>query len=170
MFSHSYSTVLLQKYPTLHCQQYWLFFQNRFHWLAECWFYLNISTDLSLSVPPSLSLSCASLCVTTQFTYEAVICRVCLSTSTVGGYALHLPSISHVDGIQWIPDCLVHIQSFSLVRMIAKKMPLFPLLLLYVVVTQQSVPQIVYYGIFGILCSSLVIVCFLWLWYIVGLK
>jgi len=26
------------KYPTLHCQQYWLFLQNHFHWLAEMWF------------------------------------------------------------------------------------------------------------------------------------
>jgi len=31
MFSDSYSTVLSQKYPTLLCQQYLIFFLNRFH-------------------------------------------------------------------------------------------------------------------------------------------
>ena len=36
-FSHSYSTVLSQRYPTLHCQQCWLFFDNHFHWLVEVW-------------------------------------------------------------------------------------------------------------------------------------
>jgi len=36
-FSHSYSTVLSQRYPTLHCQQCWLFFHSHSHWLVEVW-------------------------------------------------------------------------------------------------------------------------------------
>ena len=65
MFSDSYSTVLSQKYPTLLCQQYLIFFLNRFHWLAlgrrvgSIW--TSLQTSLIKSVPQSLSLSCASL-------------------------------------------------------------------------------------------------------------
>jgi len=61
-FSHSYSTVLSQKYPTLHCQQFWLFFRDHFRWLAEVWVRCEHPyRPLSLSVSQSLSLSCASL-------------------------------------------------------------------------------------------------------------
>jgi len=92
---YSYSTVLLQKYPTLHYQMYQLFFQICFDWLAEVWVSIWISLQyrpLSLSVP-RLSLSCASL----KFAYKAVIYSACLSTSTVSMYALYPPSISHVE-------------------------------------------------------------------------
>ena len=60
-FSHSYSIVLLQRYPTLHCQQCWLFFHSHFHWWQRCGFDLNIPTDLSYDLCLSLSLSCVSL-------------------------------------------------------------------------------------------------------------
>jgi len=36
-FTHSCSTVFSQKNPTLHCQMHCLFFQIRFHWLADVW-------------------------------------------------------------------------------------------------------------------------------------
>ena len=49
-------------------------------------------------------------------------------------------------------------------------MPLFPLLLLWVDLTQRSVPLIVHRGYFGILCSSLIIFCFSCVWYIASLR
>jgi len=49
-------------------------------------------------------------------------------------------------------------------------MPLFPLFLLYVVLTQWSVHQIVCSGNCGILCSVLIIVGFSWFWCFAGLK
>ena len=52
--------------------------------------------------------------------------RVCLS------HSIHISCRLH----RWILVCLVHIQSLWLARLRAKKMPLFPLLLLLVVVTQ----------------------------------
>jgi len=76
----------------------------------------------------------------------------------------------------WILVCFLYIQSLLLARLTAKKMPLFPLLLffplllLHVVVTQGSVPQIVCYANSGILCSSLVVICFLCYYYIAGLR
>jgi len=96
MFSHSYSPVLLPKYPIL------TFFSKSFSLIGKCagWFCLNVSTYF----PQYL---CLRVChwvvphwsVTTQFTYDVVIHRAYLSTSTVGGYAFRLPSISHADGI-----------------------------------------------------------------------
>jgi len=60
-FSHSYSTVLSERYPTLHCQQCSLFFPSCFHWFAEVWVQSeHLYRPISLSVPQSLSLSCAS--------------------------------------------------------------------------------------------------------------
>ena len=85
--------------------------QKWFRWLAE-----HFYRPLSLSVPQSVfgrntSTDLSYLClrvsiwvvphwsVSTQLAYEAVIHRVYFSTSIVGGYAFHLPSVSHADGI-----------------------------------------------------------------------
>jgi len=65
----------------------------------KCEFSLNISTTLSLSVPQSLSLSCASLKCSHPVYVWGCDPQSCLSTSTVGGYAFNFPSISHADGI-----------------------------------------------------------------------
>jgi len=136
-FSHSYSTVLSQRYPTLHCQQCWLSFHSHFHWLAEVWVQSkHPCKPLSLSVPQSLPLSCASLkcshpvdiwgCDPPSSSLHKHSEWVCLSPS------IHISCRWHL----WILVCLVHIQPLWLARLTAKKMPLFPLLLLWVVVTQ----------------------------------
>ena len=58
----------------------------------KCGFDLNISIDLSHYLCLRVShWVVPHWSVTTQFTYEAVIHRVCLSTSTLGGNAFHLP-------------------------------------------------------------------------------
>ena len=150
-FSHSYSTVLLQRYPALHCQQCWLFFDNHFHWLVEVWVRSEHPyRPLSLSVPQSLSLICTSL----KCNHLVCICGcdpqnlslhkpsewVCVSPSVHISCRLHL----------WILVYSVHIQSLWLARLTAKKMPLFLLLLLWIVVTQGSFPPKVHQGCFFI--------------------
>ena len=110
-FSHSYSTVLSQIYPTLHCQQYWFFFHSRFWWLAEVWFWSeHLYRPLSLSVPEILSLSCASLkcsypfciwdCDPQSLPHYKHSGWACLSPS------IHISCREHL----WILVCLVHIQ------------------------------------------------------------
>jgi len=168
-FSNSYSTVLLQKYPTLHCQQHWLFWVVFIDWQKHgcC---LNISTDLSHYLCLRVSYWVVPhWCATAQFTHEAVIHS--LSLHKHSGWVCPSPSI-HIScrWNPWILVCLVHIQSLLLARLLAKKIPFFPLLLLWVVVTQGPVPQILCYSNCSILCSSLVIVCFLWIWYIASLQ
>jgi len=160
-FAHSYSTVLSQRYPTLDCQQSWHFFDSHFHWLVEVWVRSEHPyTPLSLSVPQSLSLSCASL------KCNHVVCiwgcdRVCLSTSTVSEWVCLSPSI-HISCRlhRLILVYSIHIQSLWLARMTAKKMPLFPLLLLLVVVTQGSFPPKVHHRCFCIFHFSLVVLFF----------
>ena len=84
-FFHSYSTVFTQRYPTLCWQQCWLFFQSHFCWLAEVWVRCeHLYRPLSLSVPKS-HWDLPHWSVNTQLIYEAVIHRICLYTSTVGG-------------------------------------------------------------------------------------
>ena len=98
--SQLYSTVLLQRYPILHCQQCWLFFHSQFSLIGRSVGLVWTSLQTSLIICASVSHRVVPhWSVATQFTYEAVIHRVCLSTGTVGGYAFHLPSISHADGI-----------------------------------------------------------------------
>ena len=168
-FSHSYSIVLSQRYPTLHCQQCWLFFDNHFHWLVEVWVRpKHPYRPLSLSVPLSLSLSCASLkcshlvciwgCVPQNLSLHKHSEWVCLSPSIHISCSLHL----------WILVYSVHIHSLWLARLTAKKMPLFPLLLLLVVVTQGSFLPKVQNGCFCIFNFSLVAICFLCVWWTAG--
>ena len=128
---------------------------------------------LSLSVPQSLSLKCASLkwshplyiwgCDPQSLSFHKHIRWVCLS------HSIHISRRRHL----WILVCLVHIQFLWLARLTAKKMPLFPLLLLWIAMTQKSVPLIVHHGYFGILRSCLVVFCFScvwmhWNWYSIG--
>jgi len=66
----------------------------------KCGFCRNTSTHLSHYLCLRVShWVVPHWSVTTQFTYEAVVHRVCLSKSIVGGYAVHLPSIYNADGI-----------------------------------------------------------------------
>jgi len=155
---------------TLHYQHCRLFFQNQFHWLAE----VQVQSE-HLYIPPWLCLKVSYWVVplwnvTSQFTYEAVIHRLCLSTGTVGRYAFHLPSVSHADGIHEIFVCLVHIQSLWLAKLTAKKMPLFPLVLLWVIVTQGWVPLIVHMAVSAFCVLLLTYFCFSCVWYIAGLR
>ena len=105
----------------------------------ECGFGLKIPTDLSHYVClKSLSLCCASL----KCSHSVYIWRYdpqSLSFHKHSGWVCLSPSI-HISCRQhpWILVCLVHIQSLWLARLRAKKMPL-----LWVVVTQGSVPLIV---------------------------
>ena len=159
-FSHSYSTVLSQRYPTLHCQQCWLFFDNHFHWLVEVWVWSKHPyRPLSLSVPQSLSLSCASLkcshlvciwgCDPQNLSLHKHSEWVCLSPS------IHISCRSHL----WILVYSVHIQSLWLARLAAKKMPLFTLLLLLVVVTERSFPPKVHHRCSCIFLLSYSVFC-----------
>jgi len=147
---------------------YWLFFQIRFHWLAEVLVrYEHLHRPLSLTVLQSLSLSCASL-----------KCNhlLCIWGCDPQSLSLHkhsewvcLPPSIHVSCRQhrWILICLVHIQSLWLARLTAKKISLFPLLLVWAVVNQGPVPLIAHVGI---LRSSLVVFCFSCVWWISGLR
>ena len=99
-FSHSYLTVLIAKYPTLHCQQYWLFFQNYFHWLAKVWVLSeHLYRPFSLSESITIHWVVPHWSTTSQFAYKAVIHIVCVSAKTVSEYALYFLSISHSDGV-----------------------------------------------------------------------
>ena len=137
--------------PCLHCQQCWLFFDIHFQWLVEVWFLSEHPYRLiSLSVPLSLSLSCASLkcnhlvciwgCDPQSLSFQKHSEWVCLSPSIHISCRLHL----------WILVYSVHIQSLWLAKLTAKKMPLFLLLRLWVVVTQGSFPAKVHRGCFWI--------------------
>ena len=106
-FSHSYSTILSQRYPTLHCQQCWIFFHSQFQWLVEVWVRSeHPNRPLSLSVPQNLSLNCASLkcnhlvCI---WDYDPQSLTL---TSTVGGYAFHLPSDPYLMQTASMNSCL----------------------------------------------------------------
>jgi len=61
---------------------------------------LNISTDLSHYLCLSLSLSCASLKCCHPVCIWGCDTQILSTTSTVGGYAFHFPSISCADGIR----------------------------------------------------------------------
>ena len=159
-FSHSYSTVLSQRYLTLHCQQCWLFFDSHFHWLVEVWVRSeHPCRPLSLSVPQSLSLYCASLkcnhlvciwgCDPQILSIRKHSGWVCLSPFIHISCRLHL----------WILVYSVHIQSLWLARLTAKKMLHFPLLLLWVVVTQGSLPPKVRHEFFFIFLLSYSVSC-----------
>ena len=127
-------------------------------------FGLNIPTDLSHYLCFRVShWVVPHWSVATLFIYEAVIQSlslhnhsrwVCLSPS------IHISCRWH----PWIIVCLVHIQSLWLARLTAKKVPLFPLLLLWVVVTQGSFLPQVHHGCFWILHFSPVILCFSCVW------
>ena len=137
------------------------FFDNHFHWLVEVWVRSeHLYRPLSLSVPQSLSLSCASLmcshlvciwgCDPQNLSLHKHSEWICLSPSIHISCRLHL----------WILVYSVHIQSIWLARLTAKKMPLVPLLLLLVVVTQGSFLPKVHNGFFCIFHFSLVAICF----------
>jgi len=169
-FSHSYSTDLSQRYPTLDCQQCWLFFDSHFHWLVEVWVRSEHPyRPLSLYVLQSLLLSCASLkcnhlvCV---WGCDPQNLSLHKHSDWVSGYAFHLPSISHAERLHlWILYYSVHIQSLWLARLTAKKMPLIPLLLLWVVVTQGSFPPKVHHGCFSFFfCRILFFMCLVNCW------
>ena len=121
-FSHSYSTVISQRYPTLHCQQWWLLFDSHFRWLIEVWVQSEHPyKPLSLSVPQSLSLSCASLKCSHLVCIWGCDPQNLSLTSTVSGYAFHHPSIHISCRLHlWILVYSMHIQSLWLARLTAK--------------------------------------------------
>ena len=164
VFSQLFHSPLAEN-PTLQCQQCWLFFHSHFHWLVEGWVRSEHPyKPLSLSVPQSLSLSCASLkcnhlvciwgCDPQSVSLHKNSEWVCLSRS------IHISCRLH----RWTLVCLVHIQSLWLAGLTAKKMTLFPLLILWVVVTQGSFPPKGYHGCFCIFYFSLVVFCFSCVW------
>ena len=107
VFSQLYSTILSQKYPTLHCQMYWCVFQTHFDWLAEVW----VLSEHLCYLPhylclKSLSLSLPVWSLTPQFAYKAMIHT--LSSHKHIEWVCPLPSI-HISCIwhPWIVVCLV---------------------------------------------------------------
>jgi len=159
-FSHSYATVLSQRYPTLHCIVNSVNFSFKVVFVdwQECSFGLNISTDLSqyLCLRLSLSLGRASLkCSNPVYIWGCD--PHSLSLHKHSGWVCLSPSI-HTSCRQhpWILVCLVHNKSLWLAR-----------LLLWVVVTQGSVSLIVhcsYVGILHFLLSYSLFMCLVHCW------
>jgi len=119
------------------------FFHSHFRWLAEVGFGLNIPIDLSHYLCLRVShWVVPHWSVATQFTY---VMRL-WSTELVSQQAqwVGMPFTFHPYLMQTAStySCLVHTQSLWLPRLTAKKMPIFSLLFLWVVVTQGSVPLI----------------------------
>ena len=161
-FSHSYSTVLSQKYPTLHCQQFWLFFRDHFRWLAEVWVRCEHPyRPLSLSVSQSLSLSCASL-KCSHLVYMRLWSTECVSPQAqwVGMLFTFHPYLMQTASVN---SCLFSTYPIALIgKADSQEDAPFPLLLLWVFVTQGSflfLPK-VHHGCFCIFHFSLVVLFF----------
>ena len=84
MSSHSYHTVLLQKYPTLHCHIF-IFLSNSLSVIGRSAGSIWTSLQTSLIIWESLTELCfIEMSTTTQFACEAVIQSVCLFTKYSG--------------------------------------------------------------------------------------
>ena len=171
-FYHSYATVVSQRYPTLDCQQCWLLFQNNFRCLADVWVCSeHLYRPLSISVPQSVSLSCASL----KCNHPVYIGLWSTEFVSLQGQWVGMPFTFHPYLMQTtsVNSCLFSTYPITLIgKADSQEDALFPLLLLWLVMTLGLVPLIliVHYGYFSILHSSLVIFCFSCFWYIAGLR
>ena len=134
----------------------------------KCGFSLNIPIDLSHMCLTVSHWVVPHWSVATHFTYEAVIHRVSLHYHK--RWVCLSPSISiSCRPHPWILVCSVHIQLLWWARLTAKKMPPFPLLLLWVVVTQRSVipkvhPTCRIFWRFMFFCHILLFVCLVYWW------